>query len=197
MGCHRVTVGRTRGSVWESEKSAEKECLCTSVFLCLPVDLLHSRLSSAEETAGFDSWFAWNLLGVFPRWGRAWCRLHPFLGCFGTFRSDSSLCAHFKFGWYGLHRTTVYVKLPGSGDDVLPKSNGESHRGPRLCSWNGDTAREVKKERFPGHITGRLWLSASYHPTYTTNTDTRYGGSSVYNFDWSFSLCKLTDLAHV
>lgn len=163
MGCHRVTVGRTRGSVWGSGKVSSEGRLCKCALLCLPVDFALGS-PHQKKRQGLDSGFAWTLLGVSPpppppRWGRVWCRLDPhfsrrFPPFAPTLSSSNTVC------------TGLSVKLPRSGDDVLPKSNSESHRGPRLCPWNGDTAREVQKERFPGHITGRLWLSASYHHTH-------------------------------
>lgn len=37
---------------------------------------------------------------------------------------------------------------------VLPKPNGESHRGPRLRARDGDPEREAQEERVPGLISG-------------------------------------------
>lgn len=62
------------------------------------------------------------------------------------------------------------AKPPRSGNDVLPKSNGASHRGPRLRARDGDTARALQKERCPGPVSG-------------TRTRTRAHSEGVYCCD--------------
>lgn len=92
MGCHRVTLGRTRGSV-----SAEKESLAQYIRVSLPacetasLSTLHQK-----KLQGLIRGFASNLPGVPtspPAGGAA-----PFPGCLALSEVIRLLCAHFKFG---------------------------------------------------------------------------------------------------
>lgn len=82
-------------------------------------------------------------------------------GCSAVFEAASYALRSIQVELKRSTRGLPWLKLPESRNDVLPKSNSESHRCSRLCPWNGDTAGEVQKERFPGHIPGRLWFSDS------------------------------------
>lgn len=162
MGCHRVS--------WTLRRQCLEKWKVSCGFFSSPC--LWTCFSLGSHIRRNDGvWFGvcLNLLGVFSG-GAAVCRPDPRWAVW-HFPKRFLPFAH-ALSSADTQRAGPSEKLPGSGDDVLPKSNSESHRSPRLCPWNGDTAREVQKERFPGHITGRLWLSASYRHTHAhTHTE--------------------------
>ncbi len=188
MGCHRVTVGRARASVWKSEKSAVRK---DSVFSSCSRLGFHFRRSDSV-------WFGvgLNLLGVFssgaaslyPR--RAVCHFSKRLllfaltsGSANTLRSGLSVkfCQAAKT-MFCRNQTARATVARGSALEM------EIRRGKFRKSVFLDTS-QVNPD-CPPVITPVSTL------THTHTTHTRHGVFSVYNFDWSLSLCRLV-LAHV
>lgn len=79
------------GRVWKSENSAVKEGCVRSVSF--PAGLFSHISRNACVWCGALP----NSLGSFRRWGR-FVPPGSALRLFGSFRCDSSLCTHFKFG---------------------------------------------------------------------------------------------------
>lgn len=93
MGCHRVTAGRTRGSVWEKVKSQPRgrNSLKTSTPAAFGI---RSRLPTSEGPAGFDLWVCLQISWEFfppggAAFGAAWIRVAPFI------ETIPPVCAHF------------------------------------------------------------------------------------------------------
>lgn len=110
MGCHRITAGRTRGSVWKKVKSQPRgrNSLKTSRPAALGI---HSRLPTSEGSAGSDLWVClqtpWEF---FPpggaAFGAAWIRVAPF------FETIPPVCAHFISPETFFFRARLSVKFP-------------------------------------------------------------------------------------
>lgn len=79
MGCHRVTAGRTRGSVWDKKWKVSREE--GTAWRPLHRLLLEFTLVSPHQRdrQGLICGFACRSRGSFfpPRWGRVWCLLDP------------------------------------------------------------------------------------------------------------------------
>lgn len=153
---------RTRGSVSgksekrEKKKSAEKKkeeeeehSVEPLLGLLLEVPL---GWPTSEDSAGFDSGFRRQISWEFPLQvgppGSATHRLFCFPSSstslprrfpplrslyFGPGGPSAVACNH-NFIFYFFSHFFFFVKFPRKrGRYVLPKSNGESHSGPRLC----------------------------------------------------------------
>lgn len=153
MGCHCVTAGRTRDSAVKIGKLLTRKAL-QSLFSCQKTCF---SLSHQKERRCFGV-VAYIFVGFFVFYANL---VLVRFGCSAVFEAASYALRSFQVELKRSTRGLPWLKLPESRNDVLPKSNSESHRCSRLCPWNGDTAGEVQKERFPGHIPGRLWFSDS------------------------------------
>lgn len=191
----------------KSEKSAERKEQPEDLY----TDCFWSSLSSPHIRGIGRVWFVGlpaDPVGVFfppggAAFGASWIRVAPFFG------NDSSSLRSLYFGCDFFFSRETICKVSQEAETMFCRN-----QTARATVARGSALEmEIRRGKFRKSVfqdTSQVqWLSASYHTRTNTHTlahsvtsehahgDTRCGGLSVYNFDWSLSFCKLTYLAHV